>query len=307
MFTPFTRAAALVAALCALLIATTTAVGHALPTEEIAFDSDRAGDPDLYLLDIHRNLLVRLTRRIGEQISPAWSPDGQYLAYIERGAANADTLRLMRADGSDDHAITTVHLLAASPALAWSPDGLHIAYSTVDGGTQGIYVYELTSGRARRLNRNIGNAFAPSWSRDNQIAFTWSPVANSEIYVLAADQIEDDPLLAPYPLRLTDSPFLDTAPAWSPDGQRIAFSSDRTGNSEIYLMNADGSRLAPVTRHSALDTMPSWSSDGMQIVFVSNRDGNRELYIMNADGMRVRRVTFHPAQDSRPAWRPRAL
>ena len=74
------------------------------------------------------------------------------------------------------------------------------------------------------------------------------------------------------------------APAWSPDGRKIAFASERDGNSEIYLMNADGSGQRSLTRNLAYDGDPAWSPDGQKITFVSNRDGRYAVYVMNADG-----------------------
>ena len=75
-------------------------------------------------------------------------------------------------------------------------------------------------------------------------------------------------------------------PAWSPDGRRIAFTSERDGNPEIYVMNADGSGVTRLTYNDArdLDSFPAWSPDGRRIAFHSNRDGNFEIYVMNASG-----------------------
>lgn len=74
------------------------------------------------------------------------------------------------------------------------------------------------------------------------------------------------------------------------DGQ-IAFVSDRDGNQEIYLINADGSGLTNLTRHPAGDRGPAWSPDGSQLAFISNRDGTQQVYLMNADGSEVRQIT----------------
>jgi Tol biopolymer transport system component len=79
-------------------------------------------------------------------------------------------------------------------------------------------------------------------------------------------------------------------PAWSPDGRKIAFVSDRDGNSEIYVMNANGSGQRSLTRNPAYDADPAWSPDGRKIAFVSNRDGNYGVYVMNADGSGQRRL-----------------
>ena len=96
-------------------------------------------------------------------------------------------------------------------------------------------------------------------------------------------------------------------PAWSPDGSKIVFMSDRDGNFEIYSMNADGSGQTRLTNNTSADEFPAWSADGTKIVFTSNRDGNVgnfEIYSMNADGSGQTRLTNNPASDFAPAWSP---
>ena len=96
----------------------------------------------------------------------------------------------------------------------------------------------------------------------------------------------------------------DNFPAWSPNGSRIAFHTNRTTNYDIFLMNPDGSALVNLTQHPAGDFLPAWSPNGSRIAFESNRDGNPEVYVMNADGSGVARLTNHPGIDSFVAWRP---
>ena len=93
-------------------------------------------------------------------------------------------------------------------------------------------------------------------------------------------------------------------PAWSPDGNQIAFSSNRDGDYELYVMNVDGSGVHQLTDHSSWDRQPAWSPDGNQIAFSSNRDGDYELYVMNADGSGVHQLTDHRSSDQQPAWSP---
>jgi Tol biopolymer transport system component len=85
--------------------------------------------------------------------------------------------------------------------------------------------------------------------------------------------------------------------------QPIVFTSDRDGNDEIYVMNADGSNQTRLTNNTANDWGPVWSPDGTKIAFVSNRGGG-EIYVMNADGSNQTNLTNNPAFDSQPAWSP---
>jgi len=96
-----------------------------------------------------------------------------------------------------------------------------------------------------------------------------------------------------------------TAPSGRPAAGQIAFTSDRDGNVDIYLVHADGSGVTRLTNNPARDFLPVWSSDGTRIAFYSERDGNGEIYVMNADGSGLRNLTNNPAADLAPAWRPR--
>jgi Tol biopolymer transport system component len=85
---------------------------------------------------------------------------------------------------------------------------------------------------------------------------------------------------------------------------KIAFSSNRDGNFEIYVMNADGSAQTRLTNNAEWDVSPAWSPDRSKIAFSSRRDGNWEIYVMNADGSGVKRLTNDPGFDSGPEWSP---
>ena len=85
---------------------------------------------------------------------------------------------------------------------------------------------------------------------------------------------------------------------------RVAFTTDRDGNSEIYTVNANGSVAIRLTNNTSTDTHATYSRDGRKIAFMSNRDGNNEIYVMNADGSGQTRLTNNPASDSQPAFSP---
>ena len=87
-------------------------------------------------------------------------------------------------------------------------------------------------------------------------------------------------------------------------GGRIAFDSDRSGDYEIMVVNADGSGMTNLTRHPAWDVSPAWSPDGRRIAFSSDRDMNWEIYVMDANGSNLMRLTDDPADDDHPTWSP---
>ena len=92
--------------------------------------------------------------------------------------------------------------------------------------------------------------------------------------------------------------------SWSPDGERLAFNSARSGNAEVYTMSADGSDVKQITFNSANDTGPIWSPDGKQIAFTSDRDGNAEVYVMRSNGAHEVRLTNNDAFDATVSWQP---
>ena len=146
-----------------------------------------------------------------------------------------------------------------------------------------------------------------------QVAFVSRRDGNPEIYVMDAAGNNQH--------RLTNHPDKDFRPVWSPDGKRIAFSSNRDGHVhfihgwstyEIYVMDADGSNPQNLTNDPNNDRDPSWSPDGKYIVFVSNRDRdkdrdghfNSEIYVMDADGGNPQNLTNDRNVDGAPSWSP---
>ncbi len=177
-----------------------------------------------------------------------------------------------------------------------------------------IELYGLPMSRPERFGPFISQRFQRAAFQLWVEEIPGSPAPGTVIGVLAGDLLKEAGLVPPEGLNVADRPVVvaptpapairltfhdafDSAPAWSPDGRRIAFSSLRDGNTEIYLMNADGSGVTRLTYKDDFDSFPAWSPDGRRIAFHSYRDGNWDIYVMNADGLRR-----HPA-DLQQRWR----
>ena len=213
-------------------------------------------------------------------------------------------------------------LLLATAGLLWlflsRSDGLRTSHSRIafisnrDGNWE-IYVMPAPGPAAQvnpdgsgqtRLTDNPAEEWLPSWSPDGQhIAFVSNRDGGWGLYVMNVEQaLREGDTAAVTPL--TNGLENDWDPAWSPDGIRLAYSSFRDGNREIYMIGADGRAKTRLTNNPAEDWLPTWSPDGKRIAFVSDRDGDWEIYTMNADGSEQTNRTNNAADDWVPAWSP---
>ena len=176
-----------------------------------------------------------------------------------------------------------------------------IAFVSDRAGPKEIFVADYDGYNPRRITydgfMSLSPAFAPTAERIAYVSYRMhEDVPNEDISLLHRGGG------APHPIATSEG--MDAAPAWSPDGDWMAFSSSRDGNAEIYVMRPDGSDARRLTHNSAIDTSPTFSPNGRQIAFISTRAGGQHLYMMDFDGSNVRRLRVAGSQIDDPAWNP---
>ena len=225
---------------------------------------------------------------------PTWSPDGTEIAFaVHEGIG---TLHLMDADGGNLTVLKKNYTSSTRPA--WSPDGKRIAY----GGTLIIRIFDVRTGKEEAVrvpvHRLSGSRIHDvAWSPDgHQFAFAAKIIdqaGNSQardVYIMNVDGTGLQ--------QLTQHRAEDDAPAWSSDGQKIAFVSYRNVlEGGIFIMNADGSNIAELTNSG--EDYPSWSPDGTQLA-CTHFGTDVHIGIINVNSGDLRLI----AEGYYPSWQP---
>ena len=259
----------------------------------IAFESDRDGNPEIYVQNAKTMSVTRLTNNPAVDTQPAWSPNGSRLAFTSNRDGNNE-IYLMNADGSG--LINLSKNPSNDQTPTWSPDGTQVAFSSNRNGNWEIYVAALDGSALVNLTQNPAADQSPTWFKTGskqKIAFATNRDGNFEIYAMKPDGTNQ--------ANLTKNPADDTFPAATKDGKRIAFVSYRDGNGDIFVMGSGGESPVNRTNNEADDLYPSWSPDGKWFAFSSNR-GNLEIYVILGNGEDTTNFTNNPAADNFPAW-----
>ena len=245
-------------------------------------------------------------------IFPSFSPRGDRLVENDgpSGAAH-NSLVIVAPNGS--RSVLFDDPMRDSLAPKWSPQGDQIVFAIGEFLQTLAGRENLTSHLA--LIAATGGAIQELPAAGEHVGFpSWSPDATKVVYASferAQRGLRIFDLKTQRVTLVTTGP--DTFPAWSPHGDRIAFTSNRDGDYEIYTVRPDGRGITRLTKSPGNDAHPAWSQDAEWIAFASNRTGFKdetpgmsdgEIFVMRADGSDVRQLTENAFEDGTPAWRP---
>ena len=221
------------------------------------------------------------------------------IAFLSRDNKNTEIFSV-DFDGYNSRKITNDNTLNLTPA--WSPNGRWLIYTSYAGNNPDLIMIDRHNKLPRRaLLRMSGLNAAPSWSPvDDRLCLVLSKDENSEIYIL-----ENNYKL----LRLTRHFSIDTSPTWSPDGKKIAFTSDRSGRGapQIYIMDAllgDKAGVQRISFNSSYNDNPAWSPDGDKIAYTSRVGRHFQIKIYNLTTKNSTVFTKSIGHKEQPTWSP---
>lgn len=246
----------------------------------VAFTAIENGDMDLFVVETGcagpdeacDGQAINLTRSAGDDIQPAWSPDGRQLVFSSGRNGNFDLYLLDAAClARPEECAGSQRRLTDSQGYeewpAWSPDGRQLAFvSDVDGNVE-IYTSAADGSNPQQVTRHPAADWPVSWSPNGRwLLFASDRDGHWNLYLVAAGCAAAPATCAGQTYRLTNDPADEREPAWSPDGRTIAFASNREGNWDIYTLPAPGSHPAEVaadlwtrvTATPADERYPAW-------------------------------------------------
>jgi serine/threonine protein kinase len=275
----------------------------------VVTDSPGEGKPDaLFVISIETGEKRQLTSPQPPALadtSPALSSDGRWLAFVHRKTLTSGELHVLALGNGlsiagESKRLTSAELRAEYPT--WMPDGREIVFSAKDGlwrlgvsgadtparipyvGEDGLMpaVSRPEPGKPARMVYVRSFVDFNFWRIDTSAA--GAPSRSAPVPAISSTKLE-------YHIR------------FSPDGRRVAFTSARSGDTEIWLSDPDGSNTFQLTSMAARETMcPSWSPDGRFIAFSSDAEGEFDIYMVPVASGKPRRLTSHPAIDICPVF-----
>jgi Tol biopolymer transport system component len=262
---------------------------------EVAFVSERDGNPEIYVVSADGRNTRRLTDHPALDGGPTWSPSGDQIAFYTARDGNME-IYLMDANGGSLQRLTNDP--AADTEPAWSADGSQIAFVSDRDGNPEIYVMNADGSDPHRLTDNPAADISPAWSPSgSEIAFASRRNGSAELFLMQKDGSG---------VQQFSNLFGANGwyPAWAPDARMLSFASERDNAADMYLIDYQGQNVQRLTQKTSALTSSDWSPDGGWIAYMAGYDGNADLFVLDSTGTDLFRLTDNPAEDYDPDWRP---
>ncbi len=248
----------------------------------------------IWIIDLAENESQQLTTSPIDKRYPIWIEDAKKIMYRTNNA------EMFIIDLKDKKEIKILDKFGVITDPAWSEVNKHLAFTRYEGSLKDeseVWTIKLNGEEQRVLTNEQGMQYNPAWSPDGKtIVYTSAKIFGThEIWVMDKDGRNHK--------KLTENiDKFDILPVFSPDGEKIAFASNKSGNFDIWIMDKDGKDLKNLTKTESLDTKPSFSPDGKEIIFTSTRSGSLQLWTIGVDGTNPRQITNGESECQDASW-----
>ena len=268
------------------------------PDGKLLAFSDRTSSDEptsIYLLSLDSLSARRLTSSdLPGDYNPAFSPDGQMLAF-NRGSQGVTSIYTMPVAGGEERRLITGSQFGWG--LAWTSDGRDIVFGRAGWLAKSGWLWKISAHGGEPQRLQFGQEGTEPSIRGSRLVYA-RQVSNLNIW-----RKQLDPKHSSLPAdRFLSSTAIESGPQYSPDGSRIAFESTRSGSHEIWMCRSDGTNLIQLTDFNNVTGTPRWSPDGKQIAFDSRAHGNADIFVMDPQGGPARQLTNETSADVIPSW-----